>query len=709
MSKQMTPGKGSTSRLRVVLASVAAALVLVLVTTGIVVSGVLSPANRAKPSHTVLTGEDSFVAGAVRAPADYREVYQLLDDLATQNGGGSFGLLESLESAEGASSNASAAVADDAAASPDAGTALAPSPNPTSGADAAGESIGEPAYTAAAPSDSQPAHSETNVQVEGIDEADIVKTDGSHIYALSANELIILKAAGASTREVSRTQLTPETSDGTQYSSVREMYLSGSVLAVITDYGRYSTFSTAKPSAPIYETRLVLYDISDPAAPALLTQFAQSGDYATSRLYDGILYLVSSYYLPGEMDRDEPGSFVPLLGQDDARASIAVEDIRIMPSVQQASYTVVASYDLAAPARVDQKSVLGRTDTSYMSYGNLYLGSSTHISEAKEPYQDSVYTVEEHTERYATQLVRIGISDGALDVAAQCVVDGTLLNQFSLDEYEGHLRLVVTVDNSSYRVLTDESHGVEVVQYDDEQVPVNALYILNPALELVGGIEGLAEDERIYSARFSGPVGYMVTYRQVDPLFALDLSSPTAPKVTSELKIPGFSTYLHPFGEGRLLGLGYDAAGDIRNSMKLSMFDTSNAFDVTELFAEGVDTSSSEALSEHRAVLVDATRNIIGFPGFAGYGSMSRYFVYGYNDADGFTLQAELPLQSADSYGYGIRGIIIDDCLYVFAGDSLDVFDLATFERLASLRLRDASAPAQVMPMVEPAFPIIVE
>jgi uncharacterized secreted protein with C-terminal beta-propeller domain len=719
-------------RFRVAFASAAAALLLVFVAADIIASGGLPFANRALPSYTAMAGDGASVAGAVRAPASYQEVYQLLDDLAMQSGGGSFGLFGALESAAVASSDTGGAVADmasdagDSAASPEGATAVAPSPNPTSGVGAAEAPAAAPAEavaaadfagtaTAEAPStgtpeapDGQSAYSETNVQVKGIDEADIVKTDGSHIYALSEGELIILKAAGAQTKEVSRTQLVANPSDGTQYSFVQEMYLSGSVLAAVIDYDRYSTSSGAGPSAPVYETRLALYDVSDPAAPALLTQFAQSGDYMTSRLYDGILYLVSSYYLPGEMASGEPGSFVPLLGQGDARACIAVEDIRIMPSVEQPSYTVVASYDLAAPARVDQKTVLGRADTSYMSYGNLYLGSSTYVNETKEPYQDSVYMVEEHTERYSTQLVRIGISSGALDVAAQSVVDGTLLNQFSLDEYEGMLRLVVTVNKTSYRILRDESHGIETIQYDEGQgaanAPTNALYILNPALELVGGIEGLAEDERIYSARFSGPVGYMVTYRQMDPLFALDLSDPTAPKVTSELKIPGFSTYLHPFGEGRLLGLGYDAAGNVRNGMKLSMFDTSDAFDVTELFAQGVDTPDSEALSNHKAVLVDVARDVIGFPGFGGYDGTVRYFVYGYNDADGFTLRAELPLSSAGSYWYGVRGIIIGEHLYVFAGDSLDVFGLATFEAAASLKLRDAPTPVQVMPMTDPAL-----
>jgi uncharacterized secreted protein with C-terminal beta-propeller domain len=709
-------------RIRTAYLSAAAALVLVLIAAGVLLSGRLSPSERSLPPSTVVTGGATAVAGAVRAPADYEELYLLLDGFYTaRDGGGLFGLFAESSDSSGAAGSAAAnaelaiesSEADTAAPSADADAApKAAAPKAVASADAAQTLTPTTVGTA-------DSYSETNVQVEGIDEADIVKTDGSHIYALYEDELVIFEAAGARTQEIARVQLVERFSDDTSlapsassstgetaeiypstpsvggYVSVREMYLSGSVLAALIDYDRYLA------SGPVYETQLVLYDVSDPAAPALLTSFAQSGDYTTSRLYDGMLYLVSSYYVPSAMAEGDPGSFVPLLGEGDARDCIAVEDIRIMPDVQQPSYTVVASYDLAQAARIDQKTVLGGSDTSYMSHNNLYLGSSVYTSEVKEPYQDSVYTVEEHIERYSTQLIRVGISAGTLDVAAQCVVNGGLLSQFSLDEYEGNLRLVVTVDDNSYRILRDESHNVETYQ-PGEVVSTNALYVLNPSMEVIGSIEGLAEEERIYSARFTGPVGYMVTYRQVDPLFALDLSDPTNPRITSELKIPGFSTYLHPFGEGRLLGFGYDATGAIRNGMKLSMFDTSDAFDVTERFTHSVGIYDSEALSDHKAVLVDAARNIIGFPVYGDYDWTVLYFVYGYDDAEGFTLRGELTLGSGSygSYGQGTRGLFIGEHLYVFSSYSLDVFDLTTLEGVKSLEVGDPSSSGSVMPMM---------
>jgi uncharacterized secreted protein with C-terminal beta-propeller domain len=175
----------------------------------------------------------------------------------------------------------------------------------------------------------------------------------------------------------------------------------------------------------------------------------------------------------------------------------------------------------------------------------------------------------------------------------------------------------------------------------------------------------------------------MVTFRQMDPLFALDLSDPTAPRVTSELKIPGFSTYLHPFGEGRLLGLGYDTENARTNGMKFSMFDVSDPFDVTEKFVHSMSASYSEALYNHKAVLVDVGHNIIGLPTYENDGSLV-YLVYGYDDEQGFTRRGRLALGSSGLSSYsGIRGLFIDDYLYVFSGDYLDVFDLETLQHVA--------------------------
>jgi uncharacterized secreted protein with C-terminal beta-propeller domain len=265
----------------------------------------------------------------------------------------------------------------------------------------------------------------------------------------------------------------------------------------------------------------------------------------------------------------------------------------------------------------------------------------------------------------------------------------------------------MTCNNYGYRIMRDEIRDFEDIQYSDNTM-TNALYILDPSMKLIGSIEGLAKGERIYSARFTGPVGYMVTYREMDPLFALDLSNPTSPRVTSALKIPGFSTYLHPFGEDRLLGLGYNATGDVRNGMKISMFDTSDSFDVTELLSMKIGSFDSEALSEHKAVLVDLERGLFGFPAYDEANGMLYYYVFHYDDENGFTLQGYLRLGGSSNryYGMSVRGLIIDEHLYVFsagygASSYLDVFDLEALENVAALEELSEQQPLLAEP--EPA------
>ncbi|MDR1183744.1 MAG: beta-propeller domain-containing protein, partial [Coriobacteriales bacterium] len=623
--------------------SAAAAFFLVAVTAGLLIADRSSPGDVDSLVNSSTRGQTVAVvdAGPVRAPADYEELYSILDEAGV--GGGRYGVVpfgaqtdaEAFEgvfsmddaagTATGAAANAASGTATDAVTDSAPVPEIAPQAESLAAPSTSNEasSVVSPASEGAGTED----YSGTNVQVEGIDEGDIIKTDGRYIYALSwsQGELVVFEAAGSETVELSR--VTISEASLTLYRYPEEMYLSGSTLAIVENRFNGNAASSAWSEGNPEETWLTLYDVSDPSHPTLTTEFAQSGNYRTSRLYGDRLYLIGSYYLNYAVERGEPGTYVPQLGKGGSYELMAASDVRIMPSVQQPNYTVVTSYDLAAQERIDQKAVLGEASTVYMSYDNLYLGSSIYAVEESEPYQESVYTVVDYTEKQTTQLVRIGVNEGLLDVAAQCTFDGRLLNQFSLDEYEGNLRLAVTHESYSYRVLKDESHDIESYQ-QGENGSTSAVYVFDSSLAIIGSIEGLAADERIYSVRFTGPVGYMVTYRQMDPLFALDLSDPTAPEVTSELKIPGFSTYLHPFGEGRLLGLGYDADGSVTRGMKLSMFDISDPFSVSELFAESVDTYDSAALYDHKAVLVDVERNIIGFPGRGtSYDGLQTYFV----------------------------------------------------------------------------------
>lgn len=530
-------------------------------------------------------------------------------------------------------------------------------------------------------------HSDTNVQVAGIDEGDIVKTDGSFIYVLRAQDLIIFKADGTATTEVFRK--TVGKSDwkdnggiGGAYKGATsterhplELYVAEDRLVVVSSYYHWSeSVSAAGERSDTNENRLEaeIYDISDPAQTSLIATVGQDGSYSASRMMDGTLYLISNHWTGGERTQDDPGSFVPALYRD-GKAEILPCECIWLPEVRNGSvYTVVTAIGTEDGAQRASLSMLGGGSTVYMSHDDLYLVWQHGGETVSEPRVEGVYTITDYSYASETEIVRISL-DGGLTVAASASVDGYLINQFALDAYDGYLRLVTTSSGHSYTIYEDKAMGfINHVWPDETKLDTNNLFVLDENLKVVGSITGLAEDERVYSVRFDGEIGYFVTFRQTDPLFAVDLSDPTAPKILSALKIPGFSQYLHVYGEGRLFGLGMHADEETgwTECMKLSMFDTSDPANVTEKHTLLLDSYWSEALHNHKAILIAPDKDIIAFP------SEDGYLVYGYSDAQGFYLRAEIK-ESGDLWWYGnARGLYIGDWAYVVTDNQLWILDL---------------------------------
>ncbi|MCL1918605.1 MAG: beta-propeller domain-containing protein [Peptococcaceae bacterium] len=548
-------------------------------------------------------------------------------------------------------------------------------------------------------------YSRTNIQVSDIDEADVVKTDGRNIYTLSGPDIIIFSAQGAASEQLSRLRL-PDTLDtkisdtysaASRHGSPHDLFIYKDVLVVLSNpliipSIPETSIPESSPS-PLTEQRYrqvtsaTLYDVSDPHNPMMLTQISQSGSYRSARLQQGILYLVSSHSVGNPTDLNHPISYVPFTITDQTSRLMSLEDIHVFPELQAADYTTVSAINLNTPAIISQKTILGGGDTLYMSYDTLYLAASKSLTEESEPYQDSIYTAVDITTKTKTHLIKLSLNQGLLSLTAEAVLNGSPLNQFSMDEYQGNLRIALTTSTSSRRKLVDQSH--DIISYQSLATPAqsNAVYVLSPNLTVLGRVEGLAKEERIYSVRFSGDVGYVVTFRQVDPLFTLDLSDPAHPTVQGELKIPGFSTYLHPYAPGRLFGLGYDSDGIRRGSVKLSMFDVSDPYNVTELHTLTLDSSYAEATDNHRAILVDAARNLIGFctrNTSSSYTSPS-YAIYGYSDEAGFYQRADLKSGSGTYSDQKTRGFYVRDSFYVSSNSCLDVFSLSSFERIATL------------------------
>ncbi len=484
--------------------------------------------------------------------------------------------------------------------------------------------------SAGADTDNSADHSDTNVQVEGVDEADVVKTDGKYIYILSFYErrVKIVDVTGEKPRQL--------TSIKTEDIFNCDMYLSGGRLILLGE-GNSEKQSTATA---------VIYDISDPNKPKELTRCKQSGNYLDSRLIDSRLYIITDFTINSdEITKGRAESYVPSVSCKDYNGAVAAESVHFYNNCNYPRYTVICGYDIKDGALSGTQSVLGGSYTVYANTENIITCG----------FADS---------DGFTQVARFTLNGGKIELKATGSLEGSLLNQFSIDEYKGYFRFVLT---------------------DYYKTETNSLVILNGDLKETGKITDLAPGERVYSVRFMGNTAYFVTFRQVDPLFSADVSDPHNPKIIGSLKIPGFSRYLFPYGD-KLLGIGQNADEQTGRSglMKLSMFDISDPANVTESSKTDISAKYSEALYNHKATLADYGKNIIGFPAYGNSGLL--YFVYSYEDGKFVQkLKTELNIENQQN----CRGLYIGKVFYIAAPYELQYYDLETFELLGTLKLGD--------------------
>ena len=385
------------------------------------------------------------------------------------------------------------------------------------------------------------------------------------------------------------------------------------------------------------------YDIADVEEPKEIGRMSQSGNYNTSRMANGYLYLFSTYYVNSPIVREDPSTYVPLINEKEMERS----DICLPQVSQGCMYEVITSIDIANPDEIcDSTAIFSKGGQTYVSNQNIY-------------YYETQW---EDSDRYTTAVRKFAYQDGKLEGKAQGSFAGYLNDTFSIDEYQGKLR-VVTTDGDT-----------------------NAVYVMDENLEITGAIEDLAKDERVYSARFIGDTGYFVTFRETDPLFSVDLSDPENPRIIGELKIPGFSEYLHFYGEDRLLGIGMaaDENTGATEGVKLTMFDISDRTDVKEEATYVIeDAYGTDVAYDYKAVLADPQKNLIGF---AAYGIRGEdYYLFTYEEETGFVcrLQEEI---NGNSSG-GTRGLYIGDTLYVIRGNVIEAYDLANSKKSGDIIL----------------------
>ena len=539
-------------------------------------------------------------------------------------------------------------------------------------------------------------YSQTNTQVEGIDEGDIVKTDGEYIYILSGDDISIVKAQGAESAEVARINVAKDDEKGQSWEYVQEFYVADGLLSVIKFKNQYLPANDLQASSDVAVNRIMplknvtyvsIYDVSDKENITLKAELGQDGYFVSSRLKDGKLYLLSSYANGQSWKEDDILSYVPCLYNGTKTEAVAIDDISLLPKKEGVEYTVINEIDIEKGKISSTQGILGGYATVYMNENNLYLAYD-HYNVEKEEKTIEGRKVEEYTNTTETDIVRISL--GEMETAAFGSIDGYLLNQFALDEYEGNLRIAATVDKYVYQTSEDQVKGYS--NYETiEDTNANCLYVLDDDLKIIGTISDLAPDERIYSVRFDGEVGYFVTFRQVDPLFSVDLSNPAAPKIMGELKIPGFSQYLHVYGEDLLFGLGMtaDEKTGRTGSLKLSMFDVSNPYDVTEKHQLVLEENYSTALYNHKAILVAKEKDLIAFPVDKGYK------VFGYDEMTGFINVGEI---ETDNWCGDSRGVYIDDYFYVCSDKQIYILDMNNFALAKELTIgKDADDYGRLM------------
>ena len=500
-------------------------------------------------------------------------------------------------------------------------------------------------------------YSDTNVREDGVGEGDIVKTDGKNLYTMYNNRIEIVNIEKQNMEQAATIRLEKN-------QDIREIYIKDDQLIAIYTESYYGDETDS------YSYRVVttaeIYDVSNPDKPTSKGKVTQSGNYNTMRVSGDYVYLLSDFDASIVNGRDAIGEYVPSV------QGKLVENSNIcMPQyVRGDTYTVVSSFLLKNPEeKVDSKAIFGCSGLVYVSKNNIYVCESYYNSDDSDVTQ--------------TCIRKISYKDGILKAVGQTKIDGTLNDSFSLDEYEGNLRLVTTVSSNGDSgimplVLFGDSADSEIAKQED----TNYLYILDEKLNELSKIEDIAKDEQVYSARFIGKTGYVVTYKQTDPLFSIDLSDPKNPQIIGELKIPGFSEYLHPYGDGLLLGIGMDVddTGTTTNGVKLSMFDISNPEDVAEVQKYVMeDCYSTNVTYEYKAAMIDVEKNLIGF---VAYGENTKYYIFSY-DESGFQCLFEREMT-----GYGnVRGLYAREYFYLVSGNTVEKYELNGFKKVDDIVL----------------------
>jgi inhibitor of cysteine peptidase len=528
-------------------------------------------------------------------------------------------------------------------------------------------------------------YSKTNIQVEGVDEADIVKSDGEYIYLAIDNRLIIARAYPPEEARV----LCELELEG----NIEGLFINGDRLAVLEGNGPvYGIWrQEILPYGDRVKTSVKVYDVTDRETLVLQRELSIDGYYVSSRMIGEYVYLVAS----GSAWIGDDNVSLPSIYGDDGTVEIQPAEIWHSETPDNGyGFTTIMSVNVMNDGEepVHETLLLGGASTIYVSLSNIYV-TFTDWSGGSEK----------------TSIHRIHIDEGQIEYHATGEVPGRLLDQFSMDEQGEYFRVATTTGNV----------------WGGDTRSTNNVYVLDQKLDIFGRLENLAPGEQIYSARFMGNRCYLVTFKKIDPLFVIDLTNPGEPKVLGELKITGYSDYLHPYDENHVIGIGKEAVaaeeGDFAwyQGVKISLFDVSDVANPKEIakYEIGDRGTDSPVLYDHKAFLFDRSKNLLvlpvnvaeinpstypgGVPSWAyGESVWQGAYVFDISLEHGLELKGQIthctgkPLPSwSSSFDFNTyqcsieRSLYIGNVLYTISDQKIGINDLETLAKIGEIDL----------------------
>ena len=529
-------------------------------------------------------------------------------------------------------------------------------------------------------------HSETYTQENGVDEADIVKTDGNNIFYLCRGHIF---AVGCEDGKMDEHMIDFGDIFGESFmnSYANEMYLdSGTLTVIINSYEPYVyTCYDEDYEEGIKERTLdqdsvnvITFDVTDLDNIRQTGKYTIQGYYNSSRMIDGKLYLTSNSFMNYYNTYKESGKpeFVPIYTVNGEEHHINADDIYVPDNCKDMGYVNLSLIDTKKKCEpVSIKTFLGRADEIYQTKDKIFI-----LSNIYENSSDEV----SYSWSWKTNIISVDTKDSKLIPIASGAIEGTVKDKYSLYYNDGILSAAVNYTNYS--------------SDDDEPIQKNYLYTLNDNLEVLGKTGSFGNGEEIKSVTYKDGYAYIVTFMQTDPLFAIDLHDPKNPVIVSELKMPGFSTHMRPFTDGRIVGFGYTADEETGRTtgLKLSVYDNSDPDNVKELdkveITENSDEYSDIYISsagayDVKALLIDPDKNIIAFPyceicynyddeTYAVNKSKyeSGYRFYSYDDKNGLVFKGEYKtkdeINGDNYYSYNmndfVRAAYIGNVYYLF-------------------------------------------